>query len=47
MNHWTFIALSYGFTAACVLAELVTLARRHRQARELVMLEKDFDEDPR
>jgi hypothetical protein len=45
MSHWTFIALSYGFAAACIAGELLALARRRRLAAEQAMLEKDFDED--
>jgi hypothetical protein len=47
MSHWTFIALSYGFAAACIAAELIGLARRRRQATERARIEKDFDEDER
>jgi hypothetical protein len=47
MSHWTFIALSYGFTAACIAAELFGLARRRRHATELAAIERDFDEDER
>jgi hypothetical protein len=47
MSHWTFIAVSYGFAAACIALELLGLARRRRQANELAVLEKDFDEDER
>jgi hypothetical protein len=45
MNHWTFIALSYGFTFACIAGELLALTRRRRVAAEQAMLEKDFDEE--
>jgi hypothetical protein len=47
MGHWTFIALAYGFTAACIAAELVALASHRRKAAARALLEKDFDEDDR
>lgn len=47
MSHWTFIALAYGFTVACIAAELLALGRRRRLAAERALLERDFDEDER
>jgi heme exporter protein D len=46
-QHWTFIALAYGFTALCIVAEVLALARRRRHALERAARERDFDEDER
>jgi heme exporter protein D len=44
MSHWTFIAMAYGFTVVCIVAELLALMRRRRQALELAAIEQDLDE---
>jgi len=46
-QHWTFVALAYGFAALCIAGELLALARRRRHALERVASERDVDEDER
>jgi hypothetical protein len=45
MNHWTYIAMAYGFTALCIAGELVALGRRRRLAIERARRERDVEPD--
>jgi heme exporter protein D len=42
--HWTYIALAYGFAAACLAIECVLLVRRRRAALARVVRERHLDE---
>ena len=43
-QHWTFIAVAYGITAALLAIEWAQLSRARRVAIETVRAERDLDD---